>query len=59
MKTYYFDYVATNPLLPEVLEVMLPYLKEDYGNPLSNYPPGIKAREASTLARITSMPKVI
>lgn len=51
MKTYYFDYVATNPLKPEVLEVMMPYLKEDFGNPLSNYPPGIKARDAIERAR--------
>ncbi|MCK4910466.1 MAG: cysteine desulfurase [Thermodesulfovibrionales bacterium] len=51
MKTHYFDYVATNPLKPEVLEVMMPFLKEDFGNPLSNYPPGIKAREAIELAR--------
>jgi cysteine desulfurase len=51
MKTYYFDYVATNPLLPEVLEVMMPFLKEDFGNPLSNYPSGITARDAIEHAR--------
>jgi len=51
MKTIYLDHVATNPLLPEVLDAMLPYLKEDYGNPLSLYPPGIKAREAIEHAR--------
>ena len=47
----YFDYVAVNPMKQEVLEAMLPFLKEDYGNPLSNYPPGIKAREAIEAAR--------
>ncbi len=51
MKTHYLDYVATNPLKPDVLEVMMPYLKEDFGNPLSNYPSGIKAREAIERAR--------
>lgn len=51
MKTIYLDNVATNPMHPEVLEVMLPYLKELYGNPLSLYEPGIRAREAVEKAR--------
>lgn len=51
MKTYYFDYMATNPLLPEALEAMLPYLKEEFGNPLSNYPLGQNARAAIENAR--------
>jgi len=51
MKTIYLDNVATNPLHPEVLEAMLPYLKELYGNPLSLYEPGIRAREAVEKAR--------
>ncbi len=51
MKTIYLDHVATNPLHPEVLDAMLPYLKEDYGNPLSLYPTGIRAREAIEHAR--------
>ncbi len=46
MKEIYLDHVATNPLLPEVLDAMLPYLKENFGNPLSIYEPGVKAREA-------------
>jgi cysteine desulfurase len=45
------DHVATNPLHPEVLDAMLPYLKEHYGNPLSLYESGIKAREAIEAAR--------
>jgi cysteine desulfurase len=35
MNTIYFDNNATTPLSPEVLDEMLPYLKEFYGNPSS------------------------
>jgi len=31
----YLDHNASTPLLPEVLEAMLPYLSEHYGNPSS------------------------
>lgn len=47
----YFDHVATNPLRDEVLEAMMPYLKEEFGNPLSIYPLGVRAREAIENAR--------
>ena len=33
----YFDNSATSPVDGEVLEVMLPYLREEYGNPSSKY----------------------
>lgn len=33
----YFDNSATSPVDPEVMEAMLPYLKEEYGNPSSKY----------------------
>lgn len=33
----YFDNSATAPVSEEVLEAMLPYLKEEYGNPSSKY----------------------
>ena len=33
----YFDYNATTPVASEVLETMLPYLKESWGNPSSVY----------------------
>jgi cysteine desulfurase len=33
MNTIYFDNNATTPVAPEVLDEMLPYLKELYGNP--------------------------
>ncbi len=51
MKETYMDYVATNPVHPDVLEAMLPYFKEHFGNPLSIYEPGAKAREAIENAR--------
>jgi cysteine desulfurase len=35
MKTVYFDNNATTAIAPEVLEEMLPYLREFYGNPSS------------------------
>jgi len=47
----YFDHVATNPLHPDVLEAMMPYFKEEYGNPLSLYELGGKARDAVEKAR--------
>lgn len=33
----YLDNSATTSIIPEVLESMLPYLKEEYGNPSSKY----------------------
>jgi cysteine desulfurase len=36
-KTYYFDSNATTGVAPEVLEAMLPYLTEQWGNPSSPY----------------------
>ena len=33
----YLDHNATTPVLPEVLEAMLPYFKADWGNPSSSY----------------------
>jgi cysteine desulfurase len=35
MNTIYFDNNATTPVAPEVLDEMLPYLRELYGNPSS------------------------
>lgn len=51
MERIYLDHVATNPLHPEVLNAMMPYLKEEFGNPLSIYPLGAKARGAIENAR--------
>ncbi len=49
----YFDNAATTPLDPEVLEAMLPYLGQHYGNPSSLHGPGRQVRSAIELARKT------
>ena len=46
MTRYYFDYNATTPVAPEVLEAMLPCLREGYGNASSIHSFG---QEASAL----------
>ena len=47
----YLDYNATTPVAAEVVEAMLPYLVEHYGNPSSSHPYGGKAAEAVRDAR--------
>lgn len=47
----YFDHNATVPLLPEVLEAMLPYLREQFGNASSRHEYGRAARRAVDEAR--------
>ena len=42
----YLDYNATTPLLPEVVDAMLPYLREHFGNPSSDHEIGRRARTA-------------
>lgn len=44
MKTVYFDHAATTPLDERVLEAMMPYLKENYGNPNSAHHLGQKTK---------------
>ena len=51
MQPIYLDYNATTPTDPAVVEELLPYLTEVFGNPSSNHPYGKKAREAVELAR--------
>jgi cysteine desulfurase len=51
MRKVYLDNAATTPILPEVLEAMLPYLREVYGNPQSLHHWGDEAREAIEKAR--------
>lgn len=53
MSRIYMDHAATTPLRPEVLESMLPYLKEEFGNPSSVYSWGRGARQALDAARDT------
>ncbi len=47
----YLDANATTPLLPEVLEAMLPWMRERFGNPSSAHSSGRRARRAIELAR--------
>lgn len=47
----YLDYNATTPVHPEVLEAMLPYFSNAFGNPSSNHPYGAAAKRAVELAR--------
>jgi cysteine desulfurase len=49
----YVDHAATTPVRLEVLEAMLPYLREQWGNPSSLYGPGRQARQAVEGARHT------
>src|SRR5579862_6191121 len=51
MDRVYLDHNATTPVRPEVLEAMLPYLREQYGNPNSPYWLGQQARAAVEKAR--------
>ena len=37
MQTVYFDHASTTRLDPRVLEEMMPFLAEQYGNPSSHY----------------------
>jgi len=65
MKNIYLDYNATTPIDPRVLEEMMPYLSEHYGNPSSIHSFGRKGKEALDRAReqvaelISASPKEI
>ncbi len=47
----YLDHAATTPLATEVLQAMLPWLQEGYGNPASEHAHGLRARAAVERAR--------
>lgn len=49
----YLDNAATTKTAKEVVDAMLPYFTEDYGNPSSLYSLGAKSKEAVTKARET------
>ena len=49
----YLDHAATTPLHPDVLDAMLPYLREHHGNPSSIHGAGRRARLGLDEARET------
>lgn len=52
MNTIYLDYNASTPVDTEVLQAMLPFLTENYGNPSSSHQYGKHARAAVENARL-------
>lgn len=51
MRQIYLDYNATTPVAPSVLEAMLPFFKQHYGNPSSGHAFGRACNEAIEDAR--------
>jgi cysteine desulfurase len=51
MKRIYLDYNASTPIAPSVLEAMMPYLTQKFGNPSSSHSFGIECRAAIEQAR--------
>jgi cysteine desulfurase len=51
MRPIYLDHNATTPVDPDVLDAMLPFLRDEFGNPSSSYPLGRRARDAIETAR--------
>ncbi|MGH9432468.1 MAG: cysteine desulfurase family protein [Terriglobia bacterium] len=47
----YLDHNATTPILPDVLEAMMPYLTTEWGNPSSAYKFGAKLKSVIETAR--------
>ena len=47
----YLDYNATTPILPEILEAMMPYLTSEWGNPSSSYKFGSSLKKVIETAR--------
>ncbi len=51
IRRVYLDHNATTPLDPEVLEAMMPYLQENFGNPSSVHAAGNRAKRDMEAAR--------
>ncbi|MFY9188522.1 MAG: aminotransferase class V-fold PLP-dependent enzyme, partial [bacterium] len=51
MRRVYLDHAATTAVHPKVLETMLPYLQNQFGNPSSIYSWGREAKAATENAR--------
>ena len=47
----YVDHLATTPVAEEVIEAMMPYYKDNFGNPTSLHQFGINAKKAINRAR--------
>lgn len=47
----YLDYNATTPTDPQVVDALVPYLSEAFGNASSSYPLGVEAKRAVENAR--------
>ena len=47
----YLDYNATTPVAPEVADAIMPFLREQFGNPSSSHIYGQRAMEAVAMAR--------
>lgn len=53
MQHIYLDHAATSPMHPDIVESMLPYMTEVFGNPSSIHYFGRKSRHAVDEARLT------
>ena len=51
MKKMYLDHAATTPTDPRVVEAMLPYFSDSFGNPSSIHSLGLETRTAVAEAR--------
>lgn len=51
MRPIYLDYNATTPIAPGVVDAMLPFLRDDFGNPSSSHMLGRRAHDAIETAR--------
>lgn len=51
MKPIYLDHNATTPIADEVADFMIPFLKNNFGNPSSSHYYGVQTKKAITVAR--------
>lgn len=51
MESIYLDHAAATPVHPDVVEAMLPYFQQDYGNPSSTHQFGRRVKAALDRAR--------
>jgi cysteine desulfurase len=52
MQGIYLDNNATTPVLPDVIEAMLPFFRQSAGNPSSRHAAGVEAHTAIECARV-------